>query len=239
MLFQAFPLSQTDRALAHLERFDHVRIFRGQSGFDIPQASWRSNDQGFDKQGRHVVIVLMLMIDPAQFRGVVIVPVVEFFRLNRMRLLDPAALRLYQPILELRRPPGQGARLLDMLVGRTGRDIGLFRTVVTPRHVVEGPATIGDAPMRHDAFGIVFERPCKAFDALRPVEGEAPVQTQIEPALGFRRACRNSSAMAAKVETIHLSYSGIARGRSRGCLAIGQPMPIISSCEEATAFHYV
>jgi hypothetical protein len=96
--------------------------------------------------------------------------------------------------------------------------------------------------MRHDAFGIVFERLGKAFDALRSVEGKAPVQTKVEPALSFRRTCRNRSGVAAKVETIHLSNSRIAWGartRYRGYLAIGQPMSIISPREAATAFHYV
>jgi hypothetical protein len=65
--------------------------------------------------------------------------------------------------------------------------------------------------MSHDAFGIEFERLSKAFDALRLVEGKAPVQTQVEPALRFRRGCRNNPGMAAKVETIHLSNSSIAR----------------------------
>jgi hypothetical protein len=213
MVLHSRPLGEADRALAHLERLYHVGALRWQAVPDIPQPSWRSNDQGFDKERRHVVIVSMLMMDPAQFRGVVVVPLVKLFRLDGMRLLDAAALRLHQPILERRRPVRQGARLLDMFAGPPRREIGLFLAMVAPCHVVVRPAAIGDAPMRHDAFRIVFERLCKTFDALRSVEGKTPVQTQVEPALGFRRGCRDRSGVAAKVETIHLSNSSIAQGQ--------------------------
>src|ERR1700721_2791778 len=103
-----------------------------------------------------------------------------------------------------------------MFVGAPGRSIGLFFTVVAPRHVVKRAGAVGCSPMSHDAFGIEFERLSKALHALRLVEGKAPVQTQVEPTLRVRRRRRNSPGMAAEVETIHfpqLHYRCLTRKR--------------------------
>src|ERR1700722_18731095 len=124
------------------------------------------------------MVVAIPMIDPAQFRGVVVVPSVVLFRLNGMRLLNAASQRFYQPVFQLRPPLRPGTRHLDMFVGYTGRVVGLFFAVVAPRHVVKRAAPISDTPMSNDAFGIEFERLSKAPDPLRLVEGKAPVQTQ-------------------------------------------------------------
>ena len=74
-----------------------------------------------------------------------------------------------------------------MLEGASSGGVRLFLAVFAPGQVVKGPGTVGDAPMSHDASGIAFERLSKALDALVLVEAEAPVQTEIEPALRLRR----------------------------------------------------
>ena len=120
----------------------------------------------------------------------------------------PANFRAPSPGVPGRAPSGYVRRHL-------GRSVGLFLTVVAPRHVVKRPGTVSDTPMGHDAFGIEFERLLKALDTLRLVEGKAPVQTQVEPALRFWRARRNNPGMAAKVETIHPLELQHRAGRAR------------------------
>src|SRR5262245_3317379 len=97
----------------------------------------------------------------------------------------------------------QPARLLDMREGCTGGCISLALSEVAPGQVVERPAAVGDSPMRHRAVRIELQRLAEALHALRLVEGKAPVETGIEPALRVGRSRGDFPGMAAEVETIH------------------------------------
>jgi len=99
----------------------------------------------------------------------------------------------------------KGARLLYVLAGAPGGRVCFFFPVFTPSKVVEGPTAVGRAPMRHRAFGVLIEGSEEAFDAFLLVEAKAPIQTQVEPALGFRRRRRHGPAVRPEVEVIHLA----------------------------------
>ncbi len=76
-----------------------------------------------------------------------------------------------------------------MFEGDTGGSVSLFLTMLTPGQIIERPATVSDAPMRHGTLGIEFECLPKTLYPLPLVEPKTPVQAQIEPALCFGR-CR-------------------------------------------------
>src|SRR6202035_3578891 len=96
-----------------------------------------------------------------------------------------ASHRLHQPVFDICRVGGQSSCDFKMFEGSLGSGIRLFVTMFTPGQVIKRPATVGDAPVRHHAFGIEFERLAKALYSLAFVETKAPVQAQIEPALGL------------------------------------------------------
>src|SRR5271154_5311595 len=72
-----------------------------------------------------------------------------------------------------------------------------------PGEVVEGPQAIGHAPMRHDALGVGFKGLLEASDPFLMVEAEAPVQTEIEPALRLGRPGGDCSGVTSEVEIFH------------------------------------
>src|SRR5271156_2354458 len=97
-----------------------------------------------------------------------------------------------------------------MLEGDPGGGTRLFLAMFTPGQIIKRPATVGDAPVGHDASGIEFERLEKALDALGLVEAKAPVQAQIEPALCLERRRGYGPCMSSKIEAVHsrrLRYS--------------------------------
>src|SRR6202000_2865056 len=101
---------------------------------------------------------------------------------------------------------GVGACKLDMLEAAPGRAVGLGVAMFLPGQIVEGPGGVSDPPMHHGASGIAFQRLPKALDAFFVVEAVAPVQADIEPALGFRGAGGDGTPIGAKVEAIHAAF---------------------------------
>ena len=94
-----------------------------------------------------------------------------------------------------------------MLKGNLGEAIGLGLAVVAPGKVVEGPRAVGDAPVCHDAIRIELERLAEALHALFLVEAEAPVQTEIEPALCLGGRRPDLPCVDAEIEAIHYASS--------------------------------
>ena len=210
MLRNALIVRHLDRALAYPHGLDDVRPSGWRAGLDIPEAPRRASDQRLDVEGHDVVIVGIVVVDPSHLRRVVVVPAIEFLQRHRVRLLESARQRFDQLVLEVRGAVREGACLGDVLTGELGDRVGLLLPVLTPGKIVEGPGAVGCAPMRHRAFGIVVEGSEEAFDAFLLVEAEAPIQTQVEPALGFRRRCGHGPAVRPEVEVIHLAVRLIA-----------------------------
>src|ERR1700722_93561 len=129
------------------------------------------------------MVVRILVMDAAQFRGVVVIPAVELLPRDRMRLLNAAGQRIDQPVFKRGGAVRELARDLDVLERNSRRRISLRLAMIAPGKIVERSASIGDAPMRHDAFGVEFERLAKTLYAFRFIESEAPVETQVKPAL--------------------------------------------------------
>src|SRR5882672_7878723 len=90
-----------------------------------------------------------------------------------------------------------------MLEGGAGGRVRLLLAVLAPGEVVEGPAAVGDPPMRHHAARIEFERLAKALYSFVLVEPVAPAQAEIEPALRLGRIGGDRSRTGAEVETVH------------------------------------
>jgi hypothetical protein len=72
-----------------------------------------------------------------------------------------------------------------MLKATLGRAVGLSRAMLLPGQIVERPGGIGDALMGHRAVRIRLQRLLETLDAFFMVEAVAPVEADIEPALGF------------------------------------------------------
>ncbi len=133
-----------------------------------------------------------------------------------MRLLEPAGQRLNQPPFHVAGVSGVGARKLDMIETALSCPIRFGLAMLLPGQVVEGPGAIGDAPMRHRTAWVEFQRLLKTLDALFVVEAVAPVQADIEPALGFRRSGGDSSSIVAEVKVIHSCFFSRNR-RAKPC----------------------
>ena len=131
-----------------------------------------------------------------------------------MRLLIPARQGFDQLVFNIRGAVRKGACLLYVLAGAPGGRVCFLFPVLTPGEVVEGPGAVGCAPMRHRAFGIVVEGSEEAFDAFLLVEAKAPIQAQVEPALGFRRRCGHGPAVRPKVKAIHLAIRLLSTHRA-------------------------
>ena len=56
------------------QRLKNIRIWRRQSGADIPQAPRGSRDQGFDEQRNNVMIIRVARVDSAHLCSIGIVP---------------------------------------------------------------------------------------------------------------------------------------------------------------------
>ncbi len=123
-----------------------------------------------------------------------------------MRFLETVGKRLDQSPFDRTGVSGVGARKLDMLEAAPGRAVGLGVAMFLPGQIVEGPGGVSDAPMHHGASGIALQRLLEALDAFLVVEAVAPVQADIEPALGFRRAGGDGAPIGAKVEAIHAAF---------------------------------
>ena len=63
--------------------------------------------------------------------------------------------------------------------------------------------------------GIGFQRLLEALDAFLVVEAVAPVQPDIEPALGLGRAGGDGAPIGAEVEAIHVFHSKSCRPRAK------------------------
>ena len=191
------------RTLAGLQGLNDVRPLGWLSGLDVPQTPGRPGDQRLDVERRHVLIVGMAEIDASHLRGVVVIPAVVLFRRHGMGLLNPPGDGLDQLVLELGCACGKGARFGDVVAGELGAGVGFLLAVLAPGEVVERADRVGDAPMRHDAFGIELERLAKALDAFLPIEAVAPVQTQVEPALRFGRGRGDRPGVGSEIEAVH------------------------------------
>ena len=143
------------------------------------------------------------MVDAAHRGGVVVVPPVELLGADAVRLLEAPGQRLDQMTFRIFRSCAQRESDLEMLEGNFGEAIGLGLAVVAPGEVVEGPRTVGDAPMGHDAIRIELERPVEALHALFLVEAEAPVQAEIEPALRLGGRRPDLPRVGAEIEAVH------------------------------------
>ena len=175
----------------------------GYAGLDVPQPPRRPRDQRLDQQRHDVMIVGIVVVDPAHLRGVVVVPASNSSQRYPMRLLDPASQRLDQPVFQIRGLGRSRARRREVLAAELGGGVRLVLAVLAPGEVVERPAAESDSPMRHRAIGVEFESLEEALDAFLLVEAEAPIQPQIEPALRFGRGRGDCQGMRAEVEAIH------------------------------------
>src|SRR5262249_62155984 len=94
----------------------------------------------------------------------------------------------------------------------------LALSMLAPGEIVERPAAVGGPPVGHHACGIVVQGPEEALDAFLFVEREAPVEAEVEPALGLRRRGGDAPAVSAEVKTVHafLLAAQSARGHARG-----------------------
>ena len=204
----AMPASsaEADRPLANLQRLDNVRIRRRRARLEVPEAPHGAHHQRLDKQRHHVVVVGKAGVDRPHLGGVGVIPLLEFLRRHAMRLLETVGKRLDQSPFDRTGASGVGARKLDMLEAAPGRAVGLGVAMFLPGQIVEGPGGVSDAPMHHGASGIAFQRLLEALDAFFVVEAVAPVQADIEPALGFRRAGGDGAPIGAKVEAIHAAF---------------------------------
>src|SRR6185295_10421973 len=61
--------------------------------------------------------------------------------------------------------------------------------------------------MNHRAIGIGLQRLLEALDGFVVIEAIAPIQTHIEPALGFCRSGRDDAPIGPEIETIHAVYA--------------------------------
>jgi len=133
------------------------------------------------------VVVRVVVIDATHLGGVIVIPAIVLGRLHGMRLGEAARKSLYKLVLEICRAMGQRAGLGDMGSRQLGGGGGLVLAVLAPDQIVEGPGSVGDAPVRHHASRVKLESPLEALDALFFVKGEAPVEPKIKPALSLRR----------------------------------------------------
>ena len=199
-------VGEADRPLANLQRLDNVRIRRRRARLEVPEAPHAAHHQRLDKQRHHVVVVGKAGVDRPHLGGVGVIPLLEFLRRHAMRFLETVGKRLDQSPFDRTGVSGAGARKLDMLEAAPGRAVGLGVAMFLPGQIVEGPGGVSDTPMHHGASGIAFQRLLEALDAFFVVEAVAPVQADIEPALGFRRAGGDGAPIGAKVEAIHASF---------------------------------
>src|SRR5262249_7145410 len=110
-----------------------------------------------------------------------------------------------------------GARHLDMLKAALRRGLSLVCTMLLPGQIVEGSRRIGDAPMHKGAAGVGFQRLLETLDTFLMIETVAPVQADIEPALGLRRSGGDRAPIGAEVEAIHPCFLPMP------CLQAGHP----------------
>src|SRR6516164_2717428 len=94
-----------------------------------------------------------------------------------------------------------------MLIGNSSVRIGFFLTLLPPQEVIKGALTIGDAPMHHHALGIALLCFPKAFHSFFEIESKTPIQSKIEPALGFNRGGGNFPCMRSKIKAVHSRVS--------------------------------
>ena len=124
-----------------------------------------------------------------------------------MRLLKAAGKRLHQPIFKAGDVCREGARPGNVIIRKADRRRSFPLTELPPGEVVEGAQGVGDAPMRHNAYGVGLERLLKAFDPFLMVEAKAPIQSEIEPALCLRRTGGDMAGVTPEVEVLHASPS--------------------------------
>ena len=206
-------VGQRDRPFADGDRLDGVGATGRPPGFDIPQSTRGPGNKGFGEQRHDVMVVGIVVVYPPHFGRVIVVPAVVFVGGNGMGLLKAASERLYQPIFDVGGVGREGARLAYVVTGKGDRRRSLLLAELPPGEVVERPRAVGHAPMRHDASGVGFEGLLEAFDSFLMVEAEAPIQTEIEPALRLGRTGGNMSRVTPEVEIClpcHLGTSALA-----------------------------
>ena len=223
VLRDAGRVGEPDRPLADLQRLDDIRILGRRAGLEVPQASDRAHHQRLDQQRHHVMVVGKAGVDQPHRGGVGVVPLFEFLRRHPVRLLEAAGQRLDQPPFHRAGGSRVGERKLDMIEAALGRAVRLGLAMLLPGQIVEGPGRIGDAPMHERAAGVGLQRLLKTLDAFLVVEAVAPVQADIEPALGFRRAGGDGAPIDAEVEAIHSTPRWRHRARDARAAVAARP----------------
>src|SRR6185312_7786244 len=102
MLLCPSLIRQRHRALANRLCFHSIGVPGRRSRLEIPESARGPHYERLDKQRHHVMVVRMIVIDPAHLGGIVIVPAIKLLQRNKMWFL---------------KSPGEGLDQLALNVG--------------------------------------------------------------------------------------------------------------------------
>ena len=83
-----------------------------------------------------------------------------------------------QLVFDLGCPARKRARFKQVLVGNASAPAGLLFALLAPQQVIKRAMAIGDAPMRHDTFGIILQRLLEALHSFFEIKSKTPIQTE-------------------------------------------------------------